>query len=140
MYRRPEPHNWPTPRSVLPYNGQCACFVACHKYRSHFGSRYKLGCCGHAGLFLHGSSPSLQTYLRGRKRNQFCFGENVEPCGVKVINQTDTTLRFSQTVPQTGDRERSGVIEAVQLSATVVRQAGEAAHESVSVHGALFHH
>ena len=31
----------------------------CHKwtcnicfYRSHFGSRYKLGCCGHAGLFL----------------------------------------------------------------------------------------
>ena len=20
-------------------------------YRSHFGSRYKLGCCGHAGLF-----------------------------------------------------------------------------------------
>ena len=24
---------------------------SCH--RSHFGSRYKLGCCGHAGLFLH---------------------------------------------------------------------------------------
>ena len=21
-------------------------------YRSHFGSRYKLGCCGHAGLFI----------------------------------------------------------------------------------------
>ena len=23
----------------------------CNWYRSHFGSRYKLGCCGHAGLF-----------------------------------------------------------------------------------------
>ena len=23
-------------------------------HRSHFGSRYKLGCCGHAGLFGHG--------------------------------------------------------------------------------------
>ena len=28
---------------------QCDCIG---RYRSHFGSRYKLGCCGHAGLFL----------------------------------------------------------------------------------------
>ena len=79
--------------------------------------------------------------MRGRKRNQFCFGDNVvEPCGVKVINQADGTLRFSQTVQQTGGRERSGVIEAVQLSVTVVREAGEAAHKFESEHGALFHH
>ena len=26
--------------------------VAAHEYRSHFGSRYKLGCCGLAGLLL----------------------------------------------------------------------------------------
>ena len=25
---------------------------ALYMYRSHFGSRYKLGCCGHAGLFV----------------------------------------------------------------------------------------
>ena len=27
------------------------------EYRSHFGSRYKLGCCGHASLFGRGSNP-----------------------------------------------------------------------------------
>ena len=27
------------------------------QHRSHFGSRYKLGCCGHAGLFDLGSIP-----------------------------------------------------------------------------------
>ena len=27
------------------------------QYRSHVGSRYKLGCCGHAGLFDLGSIP-----------------------------------------------------------------------------------
>ena len=27
------------------------------RHRSHFGSRYKLGCCGHAGLFGLGSIP-----------------------------------------------------------------------------------
>jgi hypothetical protein len=26
-------------------------------HRSHFGSRYKLGCCGHAGLLGASSSP-----------------------------------------------------------------------------------
>ena len=34
--------------------------IAGHSYsrhRSHFGSRYKLGCCGHAGLFDPGSIP-----------------------------------------------------------------------------------
>ena len=25
---------------------------ALYMFRSHFGSRYKLGCCGHAGLFV----------------------------------------------------------------------------------------
>ena len=34
------------------------------KYRSHFGSRYKLGCCGHAGLFL----CSLRSYQQGVAR------------------------------------------------------------------------
>ena len=28
-----------------------------HRHRSHFGSRYKLGCCGHAGLFVRGFEP-----------------------------------------------------------------------------------
>ena len=38
----------------------CTCDAAarahstCTRYRSHFGSRYKLGCCGHAGLFMCG--------------------------------------------------------------------------------------
>ena len=27
------------------------------RHRSHFGSMYKLGCCGHAGLFDPGSIP-----------------------------------------------------------------------------------
>ena len=27
-------------------------------YRSHFGSRYKLGCCGHASLLGRGSNPT----------------------------------------------------------------------------------
>ena len=36
-------------------------FYNCH--RSHFGSRYKLGCCGHAGLFfVRGSMPGCVTY------------------------------------------------------------------------------
>ena len=29
-------------------------------YRSHFGSRYKLGCCGHAGLFCRGSEACIR--------------------------------------------------------------------------------
>ena len=29
-------------------------------HRSHFGSRYKSGCCGHAGLFRAGSIPSAR--------------------------------------------------------------------------------
>ena len=28
-------------------------------HRSHFGSRYKLGCCGHAGLFCRGSEACV---------------------------------------------------------------------------------
>ena len=31
--------------------------AACKCHRSHFGSRYKLGCCGHAGLFDRGFEP-----------------------------------------------------------------------------------
>ena len=33
-------------------------FQDCH--RSHFGSRYKLGCCGHAGLFGRGFDSQLR--------------------------------------------------------------------------------
>ena len=38
------------------------------KYRSHFGSRYNMGCCGHAGLFciLGGSIP--------HRTNTLCYG------------------------------------------------------------------
>ena len=50
---------WPCNTFVTPH-----CFstttlkstAACH--RSHFGSRYTLGCCGHAGLFVSSSIPS----------------------------------------------------------------------------------
>ena len=31
--------------------------TCCH--RSHFGSRYKLGCCGHAGLFENASRAAI---------------------------------------------------------------------------------
>ena len=31
--------------------------AGCRSHRSHFGSRYKLGCCGHAGLFGRGFEP-----------------------------------------------------------------------------------
>ena len=31
------------------------------RYRSHFGSRYKLGCCGHAGLFIPSKIAALAT-------------------------------------------------------------------------------
>ena len=34
----------------------------CH--RSHFGSRYKLGCCGHAGLFTQDRNRLLRTNLK----------------------------------------------------------------------------
>ena len=39
--------------------------VACKCHRSHFGSRYKLGCCGHAGLFDHGFEPGWHHYSEG---------------------------------------------------------------------------
>jgi len=48
----------------------CACEGAvraqgpCNRYRSHFGSRYKLGCCGHAGLFCVYSGRGLSATLR----------------------------------------------------------------------------
>ena len=29
------------------------------RHRSHFGSRYRSGCCGHAGLFRQGFEPKL---------------------------------------------------------------------------------
>ena len=40
-------------------NVLCACSViySCHHHRSHFGSRYKSGCCGHAGLFAQDRFP-----------------------------------------------------------------------------------
>ena len=44
-------------RVLLQHPGRSAVSVPCFgpcvlvKHRSHFGSRYKLGCCGHAGLF-----------------------------------------------------------------------------------------
>ena len=34
------------------------------EYRSHFGSRYKLGCCGHAGLFSYGPCEATVRYAR----------------------------------------------------------------------------
>jgi len=37
--------------------------AACKCHRSHFGSRYKLGCCGHAGLFDHGFEPGWEQSL-----------------------------------------------------------------------------
>ena len=33
-------------------------------HRSHFGSRYTLGCCGHASLFCAGSIPAAFTLLQ----------------------------------------------------------------------------
>ena len=33
-------------------------------HRSHFGSRYKSGCCGHAGLFCAGSIPAARICVR----------------------------------------------------------------------------
>ena len=37
--------------------------AACKCHRSHFGSRYKLGCCGHAGLFDHGFEPGWELHI-----------------------------------------------------------------------------
>ena len=37
------------PRQRLVAGNQC---LHIQEHRSHFGSRYKLGCCGHAGLLL----------------------------------------------------------------------------------------
>jgi hypothetical protein len=37
-------------------------------HRSHFGSRYKLGCCGHAGLFGRGFDSSSCRQARRRMR------------------------------------------------------------------------
>ena len=34
---------------------------AVHKHRSHFGSRYKLGCCGHTGLLNFWMQEDLGT-------------------------------------------------------------------------------
>ncbi len=45
---------------VLPYTQTFPLYL----YRSHFGSRYKLGCCGHAGLFAPGSTPACYCSLR----------------------------------------------------------------------------
>ena len=57
------PRSWQEPRrhAALPKNNKLQCKIPCH--RSHFGSRYKLGCCGHAGLFAKASSPAKQYKL-----------------------------------------------------------------------------
>ena len=57
-------------------------------HRSHFGSRYKLGCCGHAGLYLHGSNPMLYVLLleskysiaKGGSKGRIRFNRFVGPC------------------------------------------------------------
>ena len=43
-------------------------------HRSHFGLRYKLGCCGHAGLFCSGSEACIcvRHAFRGNGRTRAC--------------------------------------------------------------------
>ena len=37
---------------VSCYSNALGALALSRHHRSHFGSRYKLGCCGHAGLFV----------------------------------------------------------------------------------------
>ena len=72
--------------------------LRCSCHRSHFGSRYKLGCCGHAGLFAkrfdshahrkpehahslrHATSFALAGARELHGRNQTCCARNgLEP-------------------------------------------------------------
>ena len=58
---------WPPPSERAP--GTLRLYArkknsSVHGYRSHFGSRYTLGCCGHASLFCAGSIPAAFTLLQ----------------------------------------------------------------------------
>ena len=46
-------------------------FGSVESHRSHFGSRYKLGCCGHASLFVPGSIPRPRVYGTGSLQVQY---------------------------------------------------------------------
>ena len=68
-------------------------------HRSHFGSRYKLGCCGHAGLFVNGSSQPRQYKLPSRRKNfaptryplpPAGHGRQREHCGITACVQASS--------------------------------------------------
>ena len=66
----PLPSGYAPPSATPPINPTSRWVNRCHlcqtsmgccrnsRYRSHFGSRYKLGCCGHAGLFFLAASAA----------------------------------------------------------------------------------
>ena len=53
-----------------PHKGYSAAVIRdSSSHRSHFGSRYKLGCCGHAGLFGRGRDIMLRGIIIHLKWN-----------------------------------------------------------------------
>ena len=63
--------------------------LRCSCHRSHFGSRYKLGCCGHAGLFALASFPVFERRRRGLAAAWCLLGllcwSSVPPLGFCVV-------------------------------------------------------
>ena len=71
--------------------GVAVAIQLCH--RSHFGSRYKSGCCGHAGFFFRdaGSVPGGHAELHTHMQTYKAEG--------KEKRKADSTLRASRAVP-----------------------------------------
>ena len=74
-------------------------------YRSHFGSRYKLGCCGHAGLFYSPRSArwlieqcahlGCNKVLLGKCRGTSCINRNSSSAHAPLQSSCEVNVRYS---------------------------------------------
>ena len=87
---RPQTHGFTTHIVLLIWNSL---------HRSHFGSRYKLGCCGHAGLFVNGSRQPKQHKFPSRHRN-FAAARYPLPVAGHDFYFTTGFASVSQLLPQ----------------------------------------
>ena len=100
--------------------------LQCSSHRSHFGSRYKLGCCGHAGLFCpRFNSPRRQSvgkqhtstmrilhgHLMGQCRNSTETISKDYKCSIEAVyrqrrNNIETRKRHCSTTLETREKQR----------------------------------
>ena len=60
-----QPEHSSAQQGIMPEVMEWAPKSGCNCHRSHFGSRYKLGCCGHAGLFAAWFDSCRARYASG---------------------------------------------------------------------------